>query len=389
MEIRGRRIHIAGSAAPEAPGAQLRYARELVEELVRSLGRTGATFVVGVGKEPLVQLEDNSSPSIIFDWTVLATLHELLLDERVTAAGPQGKLISTIATHKTEVQVPEHRRKVWRELNDAGAVKIEFTEHGWTAGAVRRERQAQQGDLLIALSGGQGVEHLAQLYALTGKPVIPLDLDLGASTHDGSGGAVRLAKSALAHPERFARFKDPDAAAGLLARASTRDGAADIPEVITAVSDVIQSLEPPSAFYVRLLNEEHEDFMHVERFFRYVVTPTIKGLGYRHIDMGRDVNEYAWMNEAIFDSLHHSAVSVVDLTGLRNNCFMEYGYALGRQQKVILTARRGTHLPFDTSAIDCHLWDEDAKDEARIPDFEVYWRRNIDRPPLVKPRELL
>ena len=142
MEIRGRRIHIAGSAAPEAPGALLRYVHELVEELVRSLGRAGATFVVGVGKEPLVQLEDNSSPSIIFDWTVLATLHELLLDERVTAAGLQGKLISTIATHKTEGQVPEHRRKVWRELNDAGAVKMEFTEHGWTAGAVRRERQA-------------------------------------------------------------------------------------------------------------------------------------------------------------------------------------------------------------------------------------------------------
>jgi hypothetical protein len=389
MEIRGRRIHIAGSAAPDTPDALLRYAHELVDGLVRSLGRAGATFVVGVGKEPLARPEDSSSPSVIFDWTVLATLHELLRDERVAAAGPQGRLVSTVATHKTEGQIPEHQRKVWRGLNDAGAVKMEFTEHGWTAGAVRRKRQAQQGDLLIALSGGQGVEHLAQLYALAGKPVIPLDLNLGASTHDGSGGAARLAKRALAHPERFARFNDPDAAAGLLARTSTRGGTADVQEVIAAVGEVIRSLEPPSAFYVRLLNEKHEDFMPVERFFRYVVTPTVERLGYRPVEMGRGVNDYAWMNEAIFDSLHHSAVTVVDLTGLRNNCFMEYGYALGRQQKVILTAHRETHLPFDTSAIDCHLWNEDAKDEARIADLEAYWRRNIDRPPLVKPRELL
>lgn len=389
MEIRGRRIHIVGSAAPEASDALLRYAHELVEGLVRSLGRAGATFVVGVGKEPLARPEDSSSPSVIFDWTALVTLHELLLDERVAAAGPQGRLVSTVVTHKTEGQIPEHWRKVWRGLKDAGAVKMEFTEHGWTAGAVRRERQAQQGDILIALSGGQGVEHLAQLYALAGKPVIPLDLDLGASTHDGSGGAARLAKRALTHPERFARFKDPDVAAVLLARTSTRGGTADLPEVIVAVSDVIRSLEPPSAFYVRLLNEEHKEFMDVERFFRYVVTPTVESLGYSPVEVGRDASEYAWMNEAIFDSLHHSAVAIVDLTGLRNNCFMEYGYALGRQQKVILTARRGTNLPFDTSAIDCHQWEEAANDEKRIASLEGYWRRNIDRPPLVKPRELL
>lgn len=389
MELQGRRIHIAGSAAPEASDAVLGYAHELVEGLVRSLGKAGATFMVGVGKEPLARPEDGSSPSVIFDWTALATLHELLLDERVVPAGLQGKLVSTIATHKTEEQIPAHRREVWRELNEAGAVKMEFTEHGWTAGAVRRERQVQQGDLLIALSGGQGVEHLAQLYALAGKPVIPLDLDLGASTDDGSGGAARLARKALAHPERFASFKDPDTAAGLLARTSTRGGMTDVSEVSAAVGSVIHALDPPSAFYVRLLNEESEDFMHVERFFRYVVTPTVESMGYRPIEMGRDANEYAWMNEAIFDSLHHSAVVVVDLTGLRNNSFMEYGYALGRQQKVVLTARKGTSLPFDTSSIDCHLWDEDAKDESRIADLAAYWQRNIDRPPLVKPRELL
>lgn len=389
MEIKGRRIHIAGSAGPETSDQLLRYAHELVESLVSSLGKAGATFVLGLGKEPLSRPEDSSSPSVIFDWTALATLYELLQDERVAPAGPQGKLVSTIATHKTDRQIPEHRRECWLRLNEADAVKMEFTEHGWTAGAVRREWQAQQGDLLIALSGGQGVEHLAQLYALSGKPVIPLDLDLGSSTHDGSGGASTLAQKALAHPERFANFRDPDAAAGLLARASTRGGAADVSEVSIAVSNIIRTLDSPSAFYVRLLDKENADFMDVERFFSHIVTPTVESMGYRPVEMGRNANEYAWMNEAIFDSLHHSAVVIVDLTGLRPNCFMEYGYALGRQQKVILTARKGTRLPFDASAIESHLWNENAEDETRIADLKAYWRRNIDRPSLVKPRELM
>ena len=239
------------------------------------------------------------------------------------------------------------------------------------------------------MSGGQGVEHLAELYALSGKPVIPLDLDLGSSANDGSGGATRLAQKALEHPERFVRLADPGAAAGLLTRVSTRGGREDISEVVTAISDLIRALAPPSAFYVRLLNDSYEDYDSVERFFRGVVDPAVDQLGYRPIEMGRNSNEYAWINEAIFDSLHHSAVAIVDLTGLRNNCLMEYGYALGRAQRVILTARKGTLLPFDTQAIDCHMWEDDVEDTERIAQFQEYWRRNIDRPPLVKPRELL
>jgi hypothetical protein len=145
--------------------------------------------------------------------------------------------------------------------------------------------------LLIALSGGQGVEHLAQLYALAGKPVIPLDLDLSASTNDGTGGATRLAERALARPERFARFSKPDEAAGLLTRISTRAGESEIPQVVSGIVDVLDALDPPSAFYVRLLNESHSDFTYVESFFQSVVTPVVERLGYRPIDINRGVNE--------------------------------------------------------------------------------------------------
>jgi hypothetical protein len=122
MEIRGRRIHIVGSASRDTDHELLGYAHELVRELVRSLGKDGATFALGVGGEPLANPRDEESPAVIFDWTALSALRDLLDDGRVEAQGPEGRLISTVATHKTEGQVPESRRGIWRRLRDADAV---------------------------------------------------------------------------------------------------------------------------------------------------------------------------------------------------------------------------------------------------------------------------
>ena len=127
----------------------------------------------------------------------------------------------------------------------------------------------------------------------------------------------------------------------------------------------------------------------ISKRFKKIGEKVKPGFGYKAVEMGRAASTYAWMNEAIFDSLHYSSAVVVDLTALRNNCFMELGYALGRESRVILTAQKGTHIPFDSQAIDCHLWEDSPDNAQRISKFEEYWRRNIDRPPLVKPRRLL
>lgn len=389
MRTVGRRIHIAGSADAATADALLGYAHALVATLVRALAGARATFLVGVGREPRARPDDPNSPALIFDWTALAAANDALHTGAAQAVGPQGRLIMIMATEKTDQQIPDERRPLWDDLMAAGAVRLEYPEPGWTSGAIRRIRQSQMGDLLIALSGGEGVEHLARLYMQAGKPVIPLDLAIGGSTEPGTGAAARLAAIARAHPERFVRVADPQAATALISRTSTRQGQAPIDEVVAAVTALIAALEPPTAFYVRLLNPDAVEYPDVEDFFRRVVDPAIDRLGYRRIEMGRDAVGYAWMNEAIFDSLHHSAVVVADLTALRPNCFMEYGYALGRGLPVIVTAKKGTHLPFDTSAVDCHLWGDDADDDRRIAAFLDHWRRIIDRPPLVKPRGVL
>ena len=387
MKMHGRRILIAGSADVQAPEADLFYAHALIRELVRDLAATGAAFVVSFSKEPLLDGREDG-PSIIFDWTVAESIRSALADGQAQSLGPSGKIIATIATEKTFAQIPQHRRELYDALRSAGAVSMEFLEPGWGSGAVRRQRQSQLADILIAISGGEGVEHLAQEFASLGKSVIPLDLDVGASCRDGSGGGAKLFREGLREPSLFFNVRSGESGPELLDRCAARGGAIRTSQVTAAVLRLVDALIPPKAFYVRLLNKDLPDHAPVEKFFRDVVDPIVTELGLEVLQMGIGVNEYAWMNQAIFDSLHHSHMAVVDLTGLRNNCFVELGYALGRSQRVILTARKGTSLPFDSSCLETYLWDPARLVEDIRKEFREHWARNINMPPIVRPRGL-
>ena len=84
---------------------------------------------------------------------------------------------------------------------------------------------------------------------------------------------------------------------------------------------------------MRLLNPEHEDYADVQAFFDTVVQPVIEGeLGYKlTVVDGRQAYEHARIDQEIFAKLHRSSVVLADITGMRPNCFLELGYALGRE----------------------------------------------------------
>lgn len=385
MKLRGRRIHIVGSAHSETDEGKLNYVHSLVRELVRALAAEGANFVFPFGKEPLLK-DRNDGPAITFDWTVAEAAHGALKSGAATAAGPNGRLISTLATSKTDSQIPATRRAIYDELRDADAVHMEFLEPGWNAGAARRRRLAELGDILIGISGGEGTEHLAIEYSSRGKPVIPLDIKIGGSTDDGAGGAGRLFERALAQPSDFFRVGGGASPSDLLDRTRTRDGDTEVAKVVASVMKLLCALTPPEVFYVRLLNNKLPEHAAVEAFFREVVDPFVTDLGYKPTEMGVGKNEFAWMNQAIFDSIHRSAVVLVDLTGLRPNCFMEFGFALGNKQRVIITAKEGTSFPFDSSSLEAFMWPETGTPAERIEKLRKHWERNIDMPPIVSPK---
>jgi len=386
MDLRGRRIHIVGSADPETDEKKLMYVHSLVSELTTALALEGATFVIPFGKEPFLK-DRTDGPSIIFDWTVAEAVHSKLKEGHLESSGPNGRLIATIATSKTDGQIPITRRSIYDELQKRDAINMEVLEPGWSAGAIRRPRLAQLGDILIGISGGEGVEHLAIEYSSKGKTVIPLEINVGSSSHDGSGGASRLFDRALAEPTKFLKVSDGVSATDLLDRTRTRNCETEISKVVDAILGLLHVLLPPQVFYVRLLNDEISEYASVEDFFRNTVDPLVRELGYDPLQMGIGKNEFAWMNKAIFDSLHHSSVVLVDLTGLRPNCFMELGYALGNKQRVIVTAHKDTPIPFDAFALEAFQWSESEDSLKRIDRFRTHWERNINMPTLVRPKE--
>jgi hypothetical protein len=382
----GRRVQMAGSASAQTDARLVSYAHDLVGQLVASILGAGGGIVASVGKEPRAPGAAPDSPSLTFDWTALEATAECIRKGKVLWPSTFGLPIVLVSSEKSESEIPENRRPLYDFLLTTGRVRVEAIMAGSRAAAFLRERQAQFGDALVILGGGTGVEHSADLYLTRRRPVVPLDLALGASREDGTGGALRLAKQARAEPNRFLRFGATDAGTegAALASIATRDGNAPSGEIASRVSGILATVARPDAFYVRLLRTDHAKFSVVESFFRDVVDPAVEEAGLSRIEMGTDRTEYAFMNVAIFESLHFSSVVIVDVTGERPNCFIELGYALRNTNRVLVTAEEGTNLPFDQQAIPCHFWKAGDPASERQKAFSEFWKKNIDRPPVVK-----
>jgi hypothetical protein len=377
--ISARRIHIAGSASNSADSDLLRYSHALVATIAKEILAKGGGLVVGVGAEPLQAIAEDALP-LIFDWTVLEAFGEML---RSGQSYPRslGPPLVVVCSESGEAKIPANRRELWRTLLRSGEVRVDRIRAGVRSGSMIREKQADFGDALVLIGGGAGVEHLADIYLERRKTVLPLNLAIGASREDGSGGSVRLYNDARANSQRYLRLdRSRETLAGTrLAELALAIGDLNVVEGSNVAIRILDEMDLPTAFYVRLLNRSHPQFSAVEAFFRSVVDPVVAEAGYRSVEMGRDRAENGFMNLEIFQSLHDASLAIVDVTGSRPNCFIELGYALGRDMRVLITAESGTEFPFDQEAIDAFLWESSIPPETLKTQLNAYWARVIDR----------
>lgn len=382
----GRRLQISGSANAKTNPALIAYAHEVVRGLVRDVMRLGGGIVVGLGREPRPEGAATDVPSLLFDWTALETAADSIASGASAWPRKFGLPIVVATSEKAESEIPDNRRGVYDTLLKSGLLQVESIMPGARAATFVRQRQAAFGDALLILGGGTGVEHSARLYLQRRRPVIPLDLPLGASRDDGTGGARRLSKEARSDPARFFRFAPAfsNTEGAALAMIATRECTVPHADISTGVVELISRLTRPTAFFVRLVNSAHPKFSAVESFFRDVVDPVVAEAGLARVEIGTDASEHALINVGIFESLHFSSMAIVDVTGERPNCFIELGYSLGTQNRVLVTAEDGTKLPFDQQMIPCHFWNPSATVAERKKALVEFWDKNINRPSIIE-----
>lgn len=377
-----RRIHITGSIDQDAAIATAEAvdrARELVGRLVPELLRRGATFVIPVDAE---KFRDADQRPLCFDWLVWQALNDHLHLWPSDAVAP---LAIAVQHQKSEGQIPNEFSTVWDKLRASDLVQIENAAH-WNMASKRMEVQAQWGDTLIALGGGEGALFLANLYHDAGKPVIPLP-DALCKEHTGSRRLFELGLTSSAAPRLFKptsqtahtwvnRLNAP--------RASTA-------ERVSTVINLLEALEPPMAFVVRLMDDSNPDCKLVDDQFDGVVKPILEGdLGYRlTVVDGRKGYDHPRIDQEIFAKLQRSRLVLADLTGERPNCFLEAGFAMGRQLPTVIMCKKGGATHFDLKTIATHFWDPFAPLDARRRALREHLEAVHNRPPLVPSEPLI
>ena len=379
----GRRIHISGSIADDpaiATPESVAVARQLVSGLVRSLMKLGANFVVPVDAEP----KRGDGLERCFDWLVWQTIRDSLALRPANVPGP---LAVAVQHHKSEDQIPAEHVALWDEMRASPLVRIENAAQ-WNMNSKRMEAQARYGDVLVTLGGTEGVLYLANLYHAAGKPVVPLDLPI-TGEHDGSRKLYAFGM-ASGNTRRLFQIADGGNAHAWINRIRF-PARRTVDERVSTIVDLLEALERPAAFAVRLLAEDHDEFAAVQTFFDTVVQPVMENeFGYRlNVIDGRQAYDHARIDQEIFAKLHRSTVVVADITGSRPNCFLELGYALGRCLPTIVTARAESSTPFDITTVAGLHWKTDGTAEDRRRAFREHWNAVRNRPPLVNVEGLI
>lgn len=381
----GRRIHLTGSIAKDLSAAtteDVDRTRAFVAGLVAELVRKGANFVLPVDAEPR---RDADGRPICFDWLIWQTIEANVFHRPKDVPGP---MAVAVQHHKTEQQIPEEYRAIWQKLRGSDLVRIDNASF-WNMNSKRMEIQAHWGDVLIPIGGTEGVQFLANLYHDAGKHIVPINLPV---TGEGTGArklfAFGLSRTNSKHLLRTSAGEvDPH---GWINRINFTS-ATSVADMVRQVIGLIEALEAPRAFAVRLLNPEHADFKDVQDFFDIVVKPVIEQeFGYRLVIVdGVQMVEQSRIDADIFAKLHRSRAVVADLTGDRPNCFLELGYALGRGLPTIVTAKHGSKPPFDLATFAGFHWKTTGTVEERRTAFREHWASVLNRPPFVDTEPLI
>ena len=190
-------ILISGSAGLSRQPEKLDLAIEFVQCFTSEVLRSGGGLVVLAGAEEATK--DQFGIPHIFDWVVL---REVTQYARTTTDNPRCYAKVVMSNAATESKIDDTNLLTLKELQQRNVIEIHHIRREVFTGGEYRKAELDLADAMLAIGGGKGTYSIGTEMMAAGKPVLPLDLDLGAYQDDGDG-AVTLNREMMSHPNRF------------------------------------------------------------------------------------------------------------------------------------------------------------------------------------------
>lgn len=210
----------------------------------------------------------------------------------------------------------------------------------WDIGSASRyvPEQVEQADVVVLVGGFEGTFRAAHWAEFKRKPLLPFAAFGGAAAEIYQRELNDFDKKYSGRMKRL-EFQQLN---------SIKDWADHATDIVALAEKVAQS-----RYVLAVMSyADRPDLKDTYGTFRRVC----EKLGYA-CERITEKNAATRILPGILESIRRAAFIIVDLTDLRPNVFYELGYADGLGRKFIVTAKKGTELPFDVKDIPVIFWE--------------------------------
>ena len=195
--MNGKYVLLSGTASRDCPVPELDMATSFVQSFTAEVLKAGGGLVVLLGDETRTKGADGRPR--IFDWTILRTVEEYV---GVTTQAPRIHVRAVMADDAWQSRMDDGNRRTFSNLQQRGVLEVERIRREKFTGGEYRRTECELADAMVALGGGKGTYSVGEEMMELGKPVLPLDLKIGALSEDGEG-ALLLYKELQSNPRDF------------------------------------------------------------------------------------------------------------------------------------------------------------------------------------------
>ena len=257
--MKGKFILISGSASNSCTEAKLDLAVKFVEHLVgQILQRQGGLVVLA--SDDSATLNSRGVPRI-FDWVALREVERYV---ESTTEGPRKCARIVMPDYIVESRLSQGNLRTLSNLQQRGVLEVERIRRAEYTGGRYRELQVELADAMVAVGGGKGTYICGTDMLDTGKPVLPIDLNVGALSGDGDG-ALLLHRELMDDPARFF----PGSHETVMDRLDTLTLEREIHHVSAVAQRAAEFLASELAVEAQMPTEPAPR-SHIRRFFSYV-----------------------------------------------------------------------------------------------------------------------